>query len=103
MVPFVNLTPLTFADLHHLRVQINVDLRFSQSIQEIFFLPSTDKTYELSDEDFNSIAWYIIPRLISEEKLPLQNIALHLLFDVVRWYSVDNTSNMFYSDSCMKF
>ena len=42
-------------------------------------------------------------RLISEEKLPLQNIALHLLFDVVRWYSVDNTSNMFYSDSCMKF
>ena len=42
-------------------------------------------------------------RLISEEKLPLQNIALHLLFDVVRWYSVDNTSTMFYSDSCMKF
>jgi hypothetical protein len=42
-------------------------------------------------------------RLITEEKLPLQNIALHLLFDVVKWYSVDNTSTMFYSDSCMKF
>jgi hypothetical protein len=42
-------------------------------------------------------------RLISEEKLPLQNIALHLLFDVVRWYSVNNTSKMFYSDSCIKF
>jgi hypothetical protein len=42
-------------------------------------------------------------RLINEEKLPLQNIALHLLFDVVRWYSVDYTSKMFYPDSCMKF
>jgi len=42
-------------------------------------------------------------RLISGKKLPLQNIALHLLFDVVRWYSVDNTSKMFYSDCCMKF
>ena len=42
-------------------------------------------------------------RLISKEKLPLQNIALLLLFDVVRWYSVDNTSKMFYSDSCLKF
>ena len=42
-------------------------------------------------------------RLISKEKLLLQNIALHLLFDVVRWYSVDNTSKLFNSDRCMKF
>ena len=33
-------------------------------------------------------------RLIREEKLPLQNIALHLHFDVVRWYSVDNISSL---------
>jgi hypothetical protein len=34
-------------------------------------------------------------RLINEEKLPLQNIALHLLFNVVRWYSVDNTDKTY--------
>ena len=42
-------------------------------------------------------------KLISEDKFPLQNIALQLLLDVARWYSVDNTSKMFYSENCMKF
>ena len=42
-------------------------------------------------------------RLVSEEKFPLQNIALHLLLDVAKWYSLENTSQMLYSETCMKF
>ena len=33
---------------------------------------------------------------ISDGRLPLDNIALLLLLEVARWYSLDNTSNMFY-------
>ena len=42
-------------------------------------------------------------RLISDGKFPLQNIAFHLLLDVAKWYSIDNTSKMFYSEKCIKF
>ncbi|XP_076094128.1 uncharacterized protein LOC143064860 [Mytilus galloprovincialis] len=42
-------------------------------------------------------------RLIAEDKFPLHNISFRLLLEVVRWYSVDNTSKMFYSESTLKF
>jgi hypothetical protein len=42
-------------------------------------------------------------RLICQDKFPLQNIALHLLLDVAKWYSIQNTSQMLYSEHCMKF
>lgn len=42
-------------------------------------------------------------KLIHEGKLPLTNIAFLLFLDVVRWYSLDNTVNMTYSDQAIKF
>ena len=53
-------------------------------------------------------AGFMIPfcmflRMISTDKFPLHNIALLLFFDVVRWYSLENTSQMLYSPECMKF
>jgi len=42
-------------------------------------------------------------RLIHEDKFPLNNISFLLLLEVVRWYSLTNTSQMFYSSETMKF
>lgn len=42
-------------------------------------------------------------RLIHLDKLPLTNISLLLFLDVVRWYSLENTTNMQYSIDCLKF
>lgn len=39
-------------------------------------------------------------RLISKDKFPFI-ISVLLLLDVVRWYSIPNTSKMIYSDACM--
>ena len=47
--------------------------------------------------------FFTLIRLISKDKFPLHNISFLLLLDVVRWYSVPNTSNMFYSEQCLKF
>lgn len=42
-------------------------------------------------------------KLITTGKFPMNNICLLLLFDVVRWYNTDTTSQMSYSEECMKF
>lgn len=42
-------------------------------------------------------------RLIAADRFPLQNISFLLLLEVARWYSVDNTTKMFYSDQAMQF
>ena len=42
-------------------------------------------------------------RLIKTDKFPLHNISMLLFFEVVHWYSLDSTSQMVYSDECMKF
>ena len=42
-------------------------------------------------------------KLLHEEKFPLNNIALLLFMDVVRWYSLENTSNMEYSEQGITF
>ena len=42
-------------------------------------------------------------RLISKDQFPLHNFSFLLLLDVVKRYSVPNTSNMFYSEECLKF
>ena len=41
--------------------------------------------------------------LIQEDKLPLHNIALTLLLEVARWYSLETTTQMFYSSQTMVF
>lgn len=45
----------------------------------------------------------ILLNLINQNKFPLQNIAFLLLLEVARWYSLPNTSQMFYSSETMKF
>lgn len=42
-------------------------------------------------------------RLIRIDEFSLQNIAMSLFFEVVRWYSLENTPLLIYSDDCMKF
>ena len=42
-------------------------------------------------------------RLIKADKFPLHNISVLLFFEDVHWYSLGNTSQMNYSDECMKF
>lgn len=42
-------------------------------------------------------------KIIHNGSFPLTNIAFLLFLDVVRWYSLDNTSNMEYSEDCLKF
>ena len=42
-------------------------------------------------------------RMICNGKFPLKNIAFLLLLDVVRWYSLNKTSEMTYSEDTMKF
>ncbi|CAC5380555.1 unnamed protein product [Mytilus coruscus] len=42
-------------------------------------------------------------KLISVDKFPLNNISFLLLLEVARWYSLENTTKMFYSDQCMRF
>ena len=42
-------------------------------------------------------------RLICEGKFPLDNIALLLLLDVVRWYSLESTTQMTYRGDTLKF
>ena len=48
--------------------------------------------------DFNNLL-----RLIAIDKFPLHNISFLLLLEVARWYNLDNTTKMFYSDQCMQF
>ena len=45
----------------------------------------------------------IFLRLIKEDKFPLHYISVILFFEDVHWYSLGNTSQMNYSDECMKF
>ena len=42
-------------------------------------------------------------RLVSEDKFPLRNISWLLFLDVVRWYSLQTTTQMTYSEESMKF
>ena len=42
-------------------------------------------------------------RLINEDKFPLNNISFLLLLEVSRWYSLQTTTHMFYSEETMKF
>ena len=42
-------------------------------------------------------------KLLHEDKFPLNNIAFLLFLDVVRWYSLENTVNMEYSEEAIKF
>ena len=42
-------------------------------------------------------------RLIKADKFPLHKISVLLLFEGVHWYSLGNSSQMIYSDECMKF
>ena len=42
-------------------------------------------------------------RLVSEDKFPLRNISWLLFLDVVRWYSLQTTTQITYSEESMKF
>ena len=42
-------------------------------------------------------------RLVQKGVFPLHNISMLLFFEVVRWYDLDNTSQMEYSPECLKF
>ena len=42
-------------------------------------------------------------RLIKANKFPVHNISVLFFFEDVHWYSLGNTSQMNYSDECMKF
>ena len=42
-------------------------------------------------------------RLVDKQKYPLDNIALHLWMEVVKWFDVENASQMRYSDVTKKF
>ena len=45
----------------------------------------------------------LLLRTINSDRFPLHNIALRLLFDVARWYSLDSTTQMTYSNDSLKF
>lgn len=45
----------------------------------------------------------ILIRLIAIDKFPLHNISFLLLLEVARWDSLDNRTEIFYSDQCMQF
>lgn len=45
----------------------------------------------------------LLLRTINSDLFPLHSIALRLLFDVARWYSLDSTTQMTYSNDSLKF
>ena len=42
-------------------------------------------------------------KLVAADRIPMANIALLLLFDVVRWYSLGNTKTMTYPETTKLF
>jgi hypothetical protein len=63
-------------------------------------IPSVLKTLEKSGlrEDF-----CLLLNGISSGTFPVNNIALILLLDVAKWFSLSNTTQMVYSEESMKF
>lgn len=66
-------------------------------------LPIIKKALDnLTNADKNESFMKLI-RSIADGKLPLNNISFELFFDVVNWFSVDDTRSMRYSPSTLKF
>ena len=51
----------------------------------------------------HSEAMFKFFKLVKERKMPLDNIALTLFMDVVKWYDKDDSRGMRYSDSTLQF